>query len=67
PVGEVRRELARAGLRVTTEEVANPGGETAGLVTSVDPAGRLDEGERVTVQYWGDPPVEEPTEEPPTE
>ncbi|MDN4161194.1 serine/threonine-protein kinase [Nocardioides abyssi] len=67
PVGEVRRELARAGLRVTTEEVANPGGETAGLVTSVDPSGRLDEGERVTVQYWGDPPVEEPTEEPTTE
>ncbi|NHC22424.1 protein kinase [Nocardioides sp. IC4_145] len=66
PVGDVRRDLARAGLKVTTEEVANPGGETAGLVTSVDPSGRLDEGERVTVQYWGPEPVVEPTEEPTT-
>ncbi|MDN4172236.1 protein kinase [Nocardioides sp. SOB77] len=67
PVDEVRRALSRAGLKVTTEPVANPGGETPGLVTSVDPSGRLDEGERVTVQFWGPEPVEEPTEEPTTE
>ncbi|MEV7429536.1 protein kinase [Nocardioides sp. NPDC092400] len=67
PVGDVRRELTRAGLRVTTDEVANPGGETPGTVTSVDPSGRLDEGERVVVQFWGEEPVVEPTPEPTTE
>ncbi|MBC9732358.1 serine/threonine-protein kinase [Nocardioides marmotae] len=67
PVDEVRRELTRARLRVRTDEVANPGGRTPGLVTSVDPSGRLDEGELVTVQFWGPEPAPEPTPEPTTE
>jgi serine/threonine-protein kinase len=66
PVAEVRRALREAGLRVRTREVTNPGGETTGDVISVDPTGRLDTGDRVTVDFWGEAPVEEPAEEPTT-
>ncbi|WP_206051901.1 serine/threonine-protein kinase [Nocardioides ferulae] len=69
PLDEVVEELKDLGLKVSTDEVANPGDEIPGLVSAVNPTGRLQEGDQVTVSYWGEVPEEEPTETPtePTE
>ncbi|NYG54190.1 protein kinase domain-containing protein [Nocardioides perillae] len=69
PLDEVVADLRSLGLEVREDEVDNPGGEEPGIVTAVDPAGDLEEGDRVTVSYWGPEPdpVEEPDEEEPDE
>ncbi|MCW2765777.1 MAG: pknA, partial [Nocardioides sp.] len=64
PVDEVRRELTGAGLKVSTEPQTNPGGETAGLVTAVNPTGTLNVGDAVKVQYWGQAPSATPSATP---
>ncbi len=63
-VDDVAQELRDLGLQVSTVRVDNPGGETADDVQDVSPAGDLDEGDRVTVTYWGAAPTEPTT--PPT-
>jgi eukaryotic-like serine/threonine-protein kinase len=66
-VGEVENELKDLGLQVKKDELDNPGDEEENTVESVDPSGTLQEGDTVTVSYWGKPPPEEqtvPTEPP---
>ncbi|CUR54640.1 Protein kinase [metagenome] len=63
-VDDVAQELRELGLRVSTVRVDNPGEETPDDVSDVSPTGDLEEGDRVTVSYWGAAPVEPST--PPT-
>ncbi|HEX5862105.1 MAG TPA: serine/threonine protein kinase [Nocardioides sp.] len=58
-VDEVEAELSDLGLQVRRDEQENPGDEEEDAVESVDPSGTLQEGETVTVSYWGPPPTEE--------
>jgi beta-lactam-binding protein with PASTA domain len=64
PVGQVVAELEGLGLNVSRDELDNPGTEDENTVAGVNPSGTLEEGDSVTVSYWG-PAPEEPTE--PTE
>jgi serine/threonine-protein kinase len=67
-VDEVEGELTDLGLRVRRDEQDNPGDEEEDSVTGVDPSGTLQEGDTVTVTYWGaPPPPEEEQPLPPTE
>ena len=71
PVNEVVSELQGLGLNVRRDELDNPGTEDENTVDGVNPSGTLEEGDTVTVSYWGPAPVEpppptEPTEPPPT-
>ena len=65
-VDEVEAELQDLGLKVRRDEQDNPGDEEEDSVESVDPSGTLQEGDTVTVSYWGPPPTETlaPTEPP---
>jgi serine/threonine-protein kinase len=64
-VDDVEDELTDLGLQVRRDEQDNPGDEEEDTVESVDPSGTLEEGDTVTVSYWGPPPTEE-TQGPPT-
>jgi len=61
---EVIAELEDLGLDVTPVEVDNDGTHDADTVASVDPDGELQEGDTVTVGYWGQPPPETETPDP---
>jgi serine/threonine-protein kinase len=63
-VNEVEGELKDLGLKVKKDEKENPGDEQEDSVEGVDPSGTLQEGDTVTVTYWGPPPTEQPV--PPT-
>ena len=63
-VDEVEDELKDLGLKVRKDEQDNPGDEEEDSVEGVDPSGTLEEGDTVTVTYWGKPPEEQPL--PPT-
>ena len=65
-VDEVEGELKDLGLKVKKDEQDNPGDEEEDSVDGVNPSGTLEEGDTVTVTYWGPPPPEE-TPLPPTE
>jgi eukaryotic-like serine/threonine-protein kinase len=67
-VDDVEAELQDLGLNVRRDEQTNPGDEQEDSVESVDPSGTLQEGDTVTVSYWGPPPTEEPQpqQSPPT-
>jgi serine/threonine-protein kinase len=66
-VDEVAQELRDLGLQVSTRRVDNPGEEEADTVENVSPDGELEEGDKVTVTYWGSPPeTSPPTTEPTT-
>ncbi len=45
------------GLKVRKDEQDNPGDEEENSVEGVDPSGTLEEGDTVTVTYWGPPPT----------
>ena len=64
PLNDVQRELADAGLRVETKRVDNPGDQIQGDVESVNPTGALQQGDTVTVTFWGPVPPETPTPTP---
>jgi tRNA A-37 threonylcarbamoyl transferase component Bud32 len=64
-VDEVEDELTDLGLQVRRDEQDNPGDEEEDSVEGVNPSGTLEEGDAVTVTYWGPPPPEE-TPGPPT-
>jgi eukaryotic-like serine/threonine-protein kinase len=64
-VDDVEDELTDLGLQVRRDEQDNPGDEEEDSVESVDPSGTLQEGDTVTVSYWGPPPIEE-TQGPPS-
>ena len=64
-VAEVEDDLEQMNLTVARDELDNDGTQTEGEVADVNPTGTLQEGQQVTVAYWGPPPPEEtPTEEP---
>lgn len=65
PVSDVQRELTDLNLRVVTQSVANPGDKIERDVASVNPTGALQQGDVVTVTFWGPLPGEPSTE--PTE
>lgn len=67
PVAQVAAELRGLGFEVRTEEIANGGDERENAVAGVSPSGDLNQGDTVTVTYWGPPPSETPSEEPTTE
>ncbi len=58
-VDEVEDELKDLGLKVRKDQQDNPGDEEEDSVEGVDPSGTLEEGDTVTVTYWGKPPPEE--------
>jgi serine/threonine-protein kinase len=58
-VDDVEGELKDLGLKVRKDEQDNPGDEEEDSVEGVDPSGTLQEGDTVTVSYWGPPPPEE--------
>jgi serine/threonine-protein kinase len=60
-VKDVEKELKDLKLKVGTVEIDNPGTETEGAVAGVDPDGKLQEGDPVTVSYYGKSPVPEVT------
>jgi len=62
-VDEVEADLQDLGLNVRRDEQTNPGDEEEDSVEGVDPSGTLQEGDTVTVSYWGPPPTEQ---QPPT-
>jgi eukaryotic-like serine/threonine-protein kinase len=64
-VDEVEAELQDLGLNVRRDEQTNPGDEEEDSVEGVNPSGTLQEGDTVTVSYWGPPPTE-PEPAPPT-
>jgi serine/threonine-protein kinase len=65
-VKDVESALRDLGLKVRKEKVDNPGAETENAVLGVDPSGTLEEGDTVTVSYWGKPQVTETPSETPT-
>ena len=71
----VTRELEGLGLEVEPEQKKNPGKKKPGIVTALDPTTGLQEGDTITVTFWGDNDAEpsetpsetqsqEPTQEP---
>ncbi|WP_308196037.1 serine/threonine protein kinase [Nocardioides bruguierae] len=62
-VQAVQSELEDLGLLVQLDQVDNDGSGTEDQVTSVDPTGTLEEGDSVTVQFYGPAPTTQaPTE-----
>ncbi len=59
-VKEAEKELKDLGLAVSKQEVDNDGTHDENTVESVDPHGELNEGDEVTLSYWGKPTVTEP-------
>ncbi|WP_435769669.1 protein kinase domain-containing protein [Nocardioides sp. SYSU DS0651] len=62
---EVEDDLSALGLRVTLQSESNDGSQQPDRVSRVEPSGALEEGDRITVYYWGSappPPETEPTE-----
>jgi serine/threonine protein kinase len=71
-VNEVSAELKALGLKVAREKLDNPGDEEENTVEGVSPSGTLQEGDTVTVSYWGKaapepPPTTESSETQPPE
>ncbi|TYL54988.1 serine/threonine protein kinase [Nocardioides sp. BGMRC 2183] len=62
---QVEDELSGLGFRVRLEEASNNGDHEADIVSAVNPSGTVNEGELITVTYWG--PAPEPTTEPTSE
>ena len=60
-VKDVESELKALGLKVAKEKLDNSGDHQEDTVESVNPDGTLQEGDTVTVGYWGKPPKEPPT------
>jgi serine/threonine protein kinase len=67
PVDEVVAELKGLGLKVKRDKLDNPGTEDENTVEGVNPSGTLQEGDSITVSYWGKAPVEPSTPTEPTE
>ena len=71
PVGEVVGELRGPRPQRAARRAGQPRHRGRDTVDGVNPSGTLEEGDTVTVSYWGPAPVEpstptEPTEPPPT-
>ncbi|WP_243058338.1 protein kinase [Nocardioides sp. SR21] len=66
PLGDVERELGQLGLRVNSVQVDNPGDRIEGDVSALNPTGRVEQGDTITVSYWGPqpPPSDTPTPTP---
>jgi len=53
---DVEKELRDLGLEPVAVELENPGDQPDGVVDSVEPSGTLQEGDQVTVSFWGKAP-----------
>ena len=61
---DVEKELRDLGLEPVGVELENPGDQPDEAVESVEPSGTLQEGDQVTVSYWGKvPPGQQDDEE----
>jgi tRNA A-37 threonylcarbamoyl transferase component Bud32 len=68
PIDDVENDLEGLGLEVRRDQADNPGDETENEVFQVNPSGSVEEGETITVSYWGPPPPDpEPTDDEPDE
>ena len=56
-VKDVEKELDRLGLVPETVELENPGDVEKDTVADVSPSGTLEEGDTVTISYYGKPPA----------
>lgn len=63
-VDEVRRELSDLGLDVKVDVQENDGSQEPDTVAGLDPTRNLYEGEPITVRYYAERPVVEPTPTP---
>jgi len=63
-IHDVEAELRSLGLKVAKDKLDNDGSHEQDIVASVSPSGTLQEGDTVTVGYWGKAPKEEPTPTP---
>jgi eukaryotic-like serine/threonine-protein kinase len=63
PVEDVEAALADKGLETTTNQIDNPGDETAGTVADLSPTGRVDRGSTIELDVWGEPPPDEGDDE----
>jgi serine/threonine protein kinase len=63
PVDDVVAALKDRGLKTRTQTQDNPGDQEPGTVADLDPIGLVDKGSTITLQVWGDPPAQEPTDE----
>lgn len=63
-VDVVEAELKELGLEVTLDMVENDGSGTEGIVTGIDPSGRVEKGALITVSYYGAPPETETPDSP---
>jgi serine/threonine protein kinase len=64
PLSDVERELGQLGLRVNSVQVDNPGDRIEGDVSAINPAGRVEQGDTITVSYWGPQPTPSDTPTP---
>ncbi len=64
PIDEVDSFLTDLNLGVSRAEQENPGEETEGEVISCNPDGTVQEGQLITVTFWGPQPEETPTTDP---
>ena len=53
---EVNKELEQMGLVPELVELDNPGDQEKDVVVDVSPSGTLEEGDTVTITYYGKPP-----------
>jgi serine/threonine-protein kinase len=53
---DVEKELRDLGLEPQRSELENPGDQEEGVVVDVSPSGTLEEGDTVTISYYGKPP-----------
>jgi tRNA A-37 threonylcarbamoyl transferase component Bud32 len=56
-VKDVEKELERLGLVPAAVELENPGDQERNIVVDVSPSGTLEEGDTVTISYYGKPPT----------
>jgi serine/threonine-protein kinase len=56
---DVEKELRDLGLRPEGSELENPGDQPPDVVVDVTPSGTLEEGDTVTISYYGKPPKPE--------
>ncbi len=60
PKEDAKRRLQDLGLKVGEQKVQNLEGETEGTVADIDPTGKVQEGDLVTLSVWDKPVVQAP-------
>jgi serine/threonine-protein kinase len=64
PKDQARSRLQGLGLKVTEEKVQNPEGRPQDTVADIDPTGKVQRGDEITLSVWDKPIVQQPAPEP---